>query len=848
MKRASVKMTLQQREERVKTAMQHGHDKEAIVHLKQMLKQESRPEWIEWMLEAHQRQTHRLFQIGKFQESARLFESGHRLCGLSLDCADYILCLLQLSQTTKAAERYVLAQSSLSKTDLFMLRAKLGALALAGDGQILTLLPAEDPVVTDFDKAFALLERWCANEDAELKQDLTALSFRSPYRDLRALLSASLSDKGKTGVNGEFLARITAESPYRHLATLFYTASLDNQEALSSLGGLNTEEKRFLTQLKGWSKEQSKLAEKLAKLPDDPDYASVFRFADRYKAMDSKSMRSLAEMAGIHGSTYSNRAVNLSRFEKRFGRLSESEMAHAKARVMVCAYTHRLLEDDDYGFTGYNQVERAWIDYVSIIGGPEMDENAEFCIALINRYLTRLWTETGNPLNETNASNLENSLRIDPQDKPTHLLLIDFHLSEKKLKKARMAADYALEIYPADISILLAAIKVAVAGNTFKKAAGYAKQILSVDPINIEARRLLHNAHFSHARKQARAGKWHLVEKELKEAGRWTDQPLSKASVAILEACRELQAKHTEVATELLSEAFDLAGSALNIGFIMQFEADSIDYDVASLFSQSKIDWPLAALQRKDELFSLVDTVDHFLNEENTEQIAVALSQFNTTLSQALDLIQHEDEFEQLCEFWLRTQQDGLLTAYANEAESRFEDQPVFTYFRTVNKSWLKPDDYQALEEAMEEAREQGNQSLAMRILALLSKLPPPMLGDMDPFRKMLGLSEDAYDDDFTHEVADYDDNEIINLIRTGDMNEVLINAEALIGIPRDEIEQIRSLIGDNALREFFIRVFNGGSIEDLQDLIPNDHPPPRHKKKKAKKKSESTRQLGLFE
>ncbi len=847
-KRANAKMSLQQREERVKKAMQHGHDKEAIVHLKQMLKQERRPEWEAWMLEAHQRQTHRLLQAGKFQESARLFESGHQLCGLSLNCAEYIRCLLQLNQTNKATERYVSAQSSLPKADLFELQVELGALVLAGDRRILKLLPADDPVVIDFDKALAVLENWCANNDIELKQGLKALSFRSPYRDLRVLLSASLSDKGKTGGNGEFFTRITAESPYRHLAMLLNTASLDNQEVLSSLGSLNTEEKRFLTQLKGWSKAEAKLAEKLAELPDDPDYASLFRIADSYKTLDAKAMRSMAKMAAIQGSAHHNRAVNLSRFEKRFGRLSESEMAHAKARVMVFAYTHRLLEDDDYGFTGYGQVERTWIDYLSIVGGPDVGEEEEFCIALVNRYLTHLWTETGNPLNETNVSNLEISLRIDPQDKPTHLLLIDFYLSEKKPKKARMAADYALEIYPADISILLAAIKVAVVGNTFKKAAGYAKQILSVDPINIEARRLLHNAHFSHARKLARTGKWHLVQKELKEAGRWTDQPLSKASVAILEACREQQAKHAEVATELLREAFDLAGSALNTGFIMQFEADSIGYDVASLFSQAEIDWPLAALQHKDELFSLVDTVDHFLNEDNTEQIAVVLSQFNTTLSRAVELIQHEDEFEQLCEFWLHTRQDSLLAAYVDEAESQFEHRPIFTYFRMVNKPWLEPDDYQALEEAMDEVKEQGNQNLAMRFLSLLTELPPPPLRDIDPFREMLGLSEDAYDDDLTHEVADYDDNEILNLIRTADMDEVLINIEASVGIPRDESEQIRALIGDKALREFFIRVFNGGGIEDLQDLMPNDHQPPRRKKKKAKKKSKNTRQLGLFE
>jgi|GEM_PF-2079389 len=850
-KRASAKMTLQQREERVKTAMQHGHDKEAIVHLKQMLKQECRPEWEAWMLEAHQRQTHRLFQIGKFHESVSLFESGHRLCGLSLDCADYILCLLQFNQTTKAAERYVLAHSSLSKTELFKLRVELGVLALAGDRQILKLLPADDPVVIDFDKALALVEKWCANDDVGLKQDLKALSFRSPYRDLRALLSASLpDDSNKTGADGELLVRITAESPYRRLAMLFHTASLDNQQIMSSLAGLNNEEKHFLTQLKGRSKDESKLVEKLAGLSDDPDYASLFRIADSHKTMDAAFMRSIAKVAAIHGSVHHNRAVNLSRFEKRFGRLSESEKARAEARGMSFAYAHGLLDDNGYELGDFQQVEEAWINYAGDIHEQDVVDDAHFRIALINRYMTGLWLKTGNSLNEISVENLERSLKIDPQDKPTHRVLIEYYLGENKLKKARMAVNSALEVYPEDNSILLAAIKVAVAANTFKKAAGYAKQILSVDPINVEARRLLHNAHLSHARKQASTGKWHLVDKELKEATRWTDEPFPKASGLVLAACCEQQAKQSKMATELLNEASVLVGSEINTRFIIQYEANNIGYDVADLYSQAGINQPLDPLQHIDELFSLIDTVDHFLNEKNTDQIMLALSPLNLPLSKAVGLVQTTDEFEQLCEFWLRAKQNGLLASYADEAGSRFEHRPIFTYFKTVNKSWLEPDDFQALEEAMDEAKEQGNQSLAMRFLSLLSELPPPPPGDMKAVMEMMGLEDEGFDNDPFTEMVSYDEDEVINLIRTADMNEVLINMEASTSIPRDEMEQIRSLIGDENLREFFVRVFNGGSIDDLQDLIPGNNPPPRRqsKKEKAKKKSKNTRQLGLFE
>jgi hypothetical protein len=847
-KRASVKMTLQQREERVKMAMQHGHDKEAIVHLKQMLKQERRPEWVEWTLEAHQRQTHRLFQLGKFQETASLFESGHQLCGLSLDCAEYILCLLNLKQTTKAAERYVLAQFSLSKADLLTLRAKLGALALTGDRQIRTLLPADDPVVIDFDKALALLECWCANDDTGLRKALKALSFRSPYRDLRAVLSASLPDNGETGTNHERLERIPADSPYKRLATLIYTASLDNQQLLSSLAGLNSEERKFLMQLKGWSKEEASFVEKLAALPHEPDYAGVFRMADNYKAIDVQSMHDIALMAGIHGSAHHNRAVNLSRFEKRFGRLSKSEKTHAEARSLSFAYTHRLLEGGDYEFSDVQEVERAWIDYVEDLPEHDATDEARFRIALINRYVTNLWLETGHPLNEISIENFERSLEIDPQDKPTHLKVIDYYLGENKPKKARTAVNNALAVYPEDISMLLAAIKVAVAGNTFKKAAGYAKQILKVDPINIEARRLLHAAHLSHARKQVCAHKWHLVHKELNEAMRWSDEPFAKASGFVLEACYQQQTQHPKLAAKALNEASELAGSVINTCFIIQLEASNIDYNAADLYSLAGIDPPLDSLRHKDELFSLIDAVDHFLNKDNTDEIARLLSQFNTALEPSVNLIEVEDEFEKLCEFWLRTRQDSLLASYADAAARQFEDKPVFTYFRMINKPRLDLDEFEALENAIEEAREQGNQALAMRMISLLAEIPPPR-GDMNAFMGMLG--GDDYDDAPVTWGASYDDNEIINLIRTADMDEVLINMVSMTNIPHDEIEQVRAIIGDDALREFFLHAFAGGNIEGIQGLLPEDSRPPpkaRRKKKKSSKKSTNTRQFGLFE
>ena len=75
--------------------------------------------------------------------------------------------------------------------------------------------------------------------------------------------------------------------------------------------------------------------------------------------------------------------------------------------------------------------------------------------------------------------------------------------------------------FPGNPAVLLHAVDAAVARNAFKKAVGFAQQVLAVDPINMPVRQRMIELQLAHARKQVRSGRADLAAKSLDEASEW---------------------------------------------------------------------------------------------------------------------------------------------------------------------------------------------------------------------------------------------------------------------------------------------------------------------------------------
>ena len=114
---------------------------------------------------------------------------------------------------------------------------------------------------------------------------------------------------------------------------------------------------------------------------------------------------------------------------------------------------------------------------------------------------------------------LEESLRLDPDDRDSYLKLAALNREAGNDKEYHQWVDRAVRQFPDDAQVLLDAAVTATARKAHKKAAGFAARVLELDPINSKARSILINAHLAHARKQILAGKYALAEKERDRAG-----------------------------------------------------------------------------------------------------------------------------------------------------------------------------------------------------------------------------------------------------------------------------------------------------------------------------------------
>ena len=95
------------------------------------------------------------------------------------------------------------------------------------------------------------------------------------------------------------------------------------------------------------------------------------------------------------------------------------------------------------------------------------------------------------------------------------LELIGRYRDEDQSKDWHRLAEEAVQRFPDNSAVLLQATASAVARKAYKKAAGFARRLLQIDPINAGVRRQMIELQVAHARKQMRARRADLAAKEL---------------------------------------------------------------------------------------------------------------------------------------------------------------------------------------------------------------------------------------------------------------------------------------------------------------------------------------------
>lgn len=227
---------------------------------------------------------------------------------------------------------------------------------------------------------------------------------------------------------------------------------------------------------------------------------------------------------------------------------------------------------------------RHWRACADALSKNADDPDNALMAALVLRHMARLVEEDedviwGAP--PKTVGYLEESLRLDPDDRDTYLQLAKLHRESGDDKGYHRWVERVAERFPDDPKALLAAVETATARKAYKKAAAFAARVLELDPINTKARNISTNSRLAHARKQILAGKYALAEKELDSA---SQLERDNACSGVIELNRGLLARQQgqgERVKNWLQESARLAGSPFLAWLRLAAETSRLKLDPA---------------------------------------------------------------------------------------------------------------------------------------------------------------------------------------------------------------------------------------------------------------------------
>ncbi len=782
--------------------LEAGHFRDAIAGFKQLLKLESRPAWCTALADAYAGRARELAAKGMLKEALVMWENRSGLGGdIALD-PDHAALLLRMGRVEPVCD--LLGRGNAVPLVHDPLRALLAARLLAGDATVAKRLAPLDPVMRYAEAARSALAAYCAGDAPALRAALAAIPFRSPYRDWVQILKALQCLPDKPQEAAALLRRLGEGSAFGRLKEAAELVLLPETAFLEAIRGSGRNQARFACMLRGWPPERIRLWEELGRLGAEPRPLELLRFLYRHGAalgsdwVRRRGLRLLVDEFPASLKWFDSlRAVRLTREE----------------RLLITAWLAERSGDlwevqDAWEAHAQHLIERA--------DAPDQEPTSKLRIALALRrcnvrgnVLSR-HKPSSDPedLDRVVAEQVEESLKWDPDELESYLDLIHYYRRGQRFKDVRRLLDRATERWPQDLQLLGAAMDTALDGGAFKKAAGLARQILTLDPINSGVRERLVEAHLAHARKQILKGRLDLAHKELAAAEQWVrgghpreQLDLISAFLGLIEEADSGAAALREVAKRLgdgFSAQVALALAGNRVGLLPQDLLKAAELQTARIQGRDDL---LAALNRLrahlDQGGKLSREIDTFLNRSFKRAPWPKLSR---------------TELEAACDTLRRCRLHQVRLSVARLALKQWRGAPVFelhAFEARYPKGFdgRSNDAIRRLELALERARDEGDTRTALRIKETLVDLNPFAFGP-SPF--MFPPDDDEEDDELL-DASSLDDSVaadfIITLIETLGLRKAL----DIIGITPDMKRELKGMIkefGEDHVKRLVIELF----------------------------------------
>ncbi|VAW89897.1 hypothetical protein MNBD_GAMMA17-829 [hydrothermal vent metagenome] len=783
-------------------ALQKGDFKEAIGHCKALIKNESQPENLALLAEAYYGRACALSAKGMHKEAVLIWRNRTEFCATPLVEPLFFRLLAAAGQVDEALALFNQQHSKLEQAQLGAVRELFASLAIAGFDQVLSELPAADPVVVDYPAAFAALQAYCDSDDETLQQQLKAIPFRSPYRDLRQLLKALVSE-----TPAQLIQRISKTSAFMSLAQAIEASLLADKALLSNLNEQSPQSRSFILALKGWHSQQTFINE-LTQLGSSPSAEAMIRLTIRHRqSLGDAYVEQLTSRLAIHVPKISA----LLKCTK--SKLNPLMLAVIEARRLELREVHPADIFDAWGHA---------VDLLKQRLGSEDESATKLTLALLFHHVLALEKKLGAPGYVLQES-LQKIIHYDPQDKSAYLQLIPALRSDKKLKEARAMVELALRHFPDDMAILTEAVETALAGNAFKKAAGIASQILAKDPINQRVRQALIDAHLAHARKQTGQKKYALAEKELKAANEWAKDQTDQAKVELVHGVLAFEQQYYEAAAEQFKSATEKLGGPLCGRFFLLLELNKQHCNSAPLLEQCKLDKSIKKIEL-DDLLALLKQFDGALKNENPERINEAFEQLKISMKQCAKLRYTFDDGLQICENFNRYHCHELRQHFARAALKHWRNASAYVYHELDAAAKLGDElsdkALNRLRRALMQAEHNNDKGLEYKLESLLDNELA-----FNPF--------DGFDDDAETPFGD------IAMPSTDSLIDLMLE-----NLPPHEVKQLEQEMGKGGLRQHIKELIEAQGMEGTSpDFAPSQKP----KKPKKKPPSNHPNQTELF-
>ncbi|MBF0428775.1 MAG: hypothetical protein HQL94_07615 [Magnetococcales bacterium] len=646
---------------------------------------------------------------GLFKEAILLWEHATRLGTASTIPPATLLTWMINAQQYPKAVRFFTAHESILQYDhpqLWSIARELFAVvSLTGEPQTWQSPPWNQ--ATSLRNALVAYSR---GEDLTVRTQLVAIGPDSPFYSGRKILESLLELANQTEKITALLAGIPDTSPFAPLLALAHMRTLPKTAIITALLDLPPTSRIPASLLCGIDDKQLKSLLKISQtnLPCQ-QITLLFNHAD---ALPHAQIR--------------NASLNLlpdcieerSRFEKRFGPLEAFE----RERLFALHHERQL---------SYVRAIAYWKKCILILENSTATPENRLKIALIYQHLASIEQKEQNPSIFRVIEHLENSLKLDPDNKKTWQELLSW---KSRLKRDQQSyyqwADKASKRFPEDETFLSLAMATAMEKGSYKKASGIASRLQKLNPnrANMPETRLA--AHLHHARKHILTKHFKLARKELARAAKlYLDPP---QPLTLLTAMLEFLSGSPDAGSKRLDEGRN--NDSQKVFYAVQAFHEAVALHIPTLILD-RLRHDLiqcdATSPNREEVLAIADfSVNAFTKQpETTTECIILLS---TYFYKAATLVYNQAEMRQLCLALNLSRRYTLLTLYGKIAENCWPNQPIFTFFRangqTENQAWrLTDQDFYTLLLAEEDLK--TNDPTGAALINALLAIPHPLAG-----------------------------------------------------------------------------------------------------------------------